>query len=557
MVHRSLSFLGVAAILIAGITAASTAQAGTISLAWDPVDHPDLAGYRVDYGTSSSNLDQSVVVGTGTQVTLTGLTDCATYYVAIKAVANDGQESATHSNLISGWARPEVDTGSGQTVERGGSATVTVNGANFQSGASLLLSNAGVTVNNVSVSSCSRLLVDVTVSGAASLGSVNGDVVNPDQVFGSGSSLFSVVDDSSGPTITNLQELLVGSTAATISWDTDEPASSQVFFRKVGSADYQPTDVDPTQVTDHTVDLTGMTPSTDYEYYVSSTDSGGNTTTMPGSFTTASNSYAYLRIEAEAVALVAPLQGGSGSEGFDNEWVRLADGTSTGSPSNPSGTWDYGVNIPSSGTWYFWYRVYSPFATFGGWLEGMDDGTMDYVEPDNAGNWEWVAGRSYGLYNGLHTLNLGGYTAGARLDRILITDDPTFVPSELPGSDVTATSSAASMVAQAADARVNLSWTNPSAGDLDRVVVCYRDDGRAPEHPLDGWTLVDRSATAGSGDSFFHTGLTNGSTYHYAVFAIDEAGNVATPATAQATPEPPGEPIGEVQNLRRTDVLGY
>jgi chitodextrinase len=88
-------------------------------------------------------------------------------------------------------------------------------------------------------------------------------------------------------------------------------------------------------------------------------------------------------------------------------------------------------------------------------------------------------------------------------------------------------------------------------------VVRYRTDGRAPTHPLDGWPLLDRAATPGGSEMVTHSGLTNGTAYHYAVFALDGAGNVAQPATAQAVPQEPTEPLGEVQNLRRTDVVGY
>ena len=43
--------------LAAGVT---TAQAGTISLAWDPVAHSDLSGYRVFYDTTAGSYAQSV-----------------------------------------------------------------------------------------------------------------------------------------------------------------------------------------------------------------------------------------------------------------------------------------------------------------------------------------------------------------------------------------------------------------------------------------------------------------------------------------------------------------
>ena len=42
-----------------------------------------------------------------------------------------------------------------------------------------------------------------------------------------------------------------------------------------------------------------------------------------GSFTTSTNGYSYLRIEAESAEVSSPLESGSGAEGFDGGWVRL------------------------------------------------------------------------------------------------------------------------------------------------------------------------------------------------------------------------------------------
>jgi hypothetical protein len=551
----SLSFATIVLILTLGGT---TAQAGTISLAWDPVVHDDLAGYRVYYGTSSANLDQTQDVGLSTSTTLTGLIDCTTYYIAVKAVDSVGGESADLSNVVSGWARPVVDSASPVDVQQGSGAQITISGTNFQSGAVVNLSNASVAVNGVTVNSCSQLVVDISVDPGAPLGPVDVEVVNPDQVFGSGSALFNVIVDSSGPTISAVNDSGVGSTTATITWTTDEPSDSQVFFREAGESAYQQTAVDTVLVTSHSVALTGLTPGTTYEYYVRSADAEGNATTATGNgFTTSTNSYTYLRVEAESTNITAPLQSGSGADAFNGGWVSLAPGTPTGRPNNPSGTWDYGFHVPSTDTWYVWFRIDGRAASEDGWLAEIDGAGMDYVDSTNSGDWEWSSAGSYSLDVGLHTLTLGGYEATAGLDRILITDDPDFLPTEQAGSDVTSPSAVSALGAVGSDGAVTLTWTNPSDGDLSRVIVRYRTDGRPPINHLDGWPLLDRAASPGAGESLTHTGLTNGVTYFYSVFALDDADNVSQPASAQATPEQPTEPVGTVENLRRTDVKGF
>jgi chitodextrinase len=87
------------------------------------------------------------------------------------------------------------------------------------------------------------------------------------------------------------------------------------------------------------------------------------------------------------------------------------------------------------------------------------------------------------------------------------------------------------LTADAGDAQVVLSWTNPTDADLAAVVVTRNAD-HDPAAPGDGTDVFTGMATTCTDN-----GLANGTTYHYGVFARDEAGNVSTPATASATPK--------------------
>jgi hypothetical protein len=93
------------------------------------------------------------------------------------------------------------------------------------------------------------------------------------------------VPDTTGPVITNVLSGNISQTGATITWDTDEPSTSQV--------EYGPTLVygdqtapDSSLVTSHIVVITGLTPDTQYHFRVISKDddinqnqSGDNTFT--------------------------------------------------------------------------------------------------------------------------------------------------------------------------------------------------------------------------------------------------------------------------------------
>jgi len=261
-------------------------------------------------------------------------------------------------------------------------------------------------------------------------------------------------------------------------------------------------------------------------------------------------------LEAESVPLSAPLETGSGTDAFSGEWINLADGTSNGNPDNPSGSWDYGFHLSSADTWYFWFRMYGPSNGENGWLEAVDGAALDYITAPPNGSWQWIEGRAYTLASGLHTLTLGGNEAGARVDRILVTNDPSFLPTAQPGGYLTPPATAGGLTATAADGAVVLDWTNPGDTDIARVVVRYRTDGRSPLNPLDGYPLADRMAAPGAVESLSHTGLSNGATYHYGIFVLDDSDNASAPAAAQATPDAQASPPDAVTGLARTDVMG-
>jgi len=83
---------------------------------------------------------------------------------------------------------------------------------------------------------------------------------------------------SSGPTVG-----AISGTSATISWTTDEPASSSVDYGE--SEAYGSTATGAGGVTAHTVLVTGLTPVTTYHARAASTDACGNGPTLSGDLT--------------------------------------------------------------------------------------------------------------------------------------------------------------------------------------------------------------------------------------------------------------------------------
>jgi hypothetical protein len=82
--------------------------AASIELEWDPNTEPELAGYKIHWGTSSGNYTASKDVGKTTTCTLTGLDEGKTYYFAATAYDASSNESG-YSNQIS-YTVPYSDT---------------------------------------------------------------------------------------------------------------------------------------------------------------------------------------------------------------------------------------------------------------------------------------------------------------------------------------------------------------------------------------------------------------------------------------------------------------
>ena len=98
------------------------------------------------------------------------------------------------------------------------------------------------------------------------------------------------VVDATGPVISNVN-VVAGQTTATVTWTTSEPATSTVNYG-LSAGSLTSSVSDTTLKTSHSIQLTGLTASTQYFYQATSADAASNATTAPstpGSFTTTGN----------------------------------------------------------------------------------------------------------------------------------------------------------------------------------------------------------------------------------------------------------------------------
>lgn len=93
--------------LLFALCFACSAWAAEVQLAWDPNSEPDLAGYRIHYGTASGSYSVHVDVGNVTAYTAPGLADQTRYYFVATAYDNaiPSNESG-YSNEVN-WASGE------------------------------------------------------------------------------------------------------------------------------------------------------------------------------------------------------------------------------------------------------------------------------------------------------------------------------------------------------------------------------------------------------------------------------------------------------------------
>jgi hypothetical protein len=120
-----------------------------------------------------------------------------------------------------------------------------------------------------------------------------------------------------------------------------------------------------------------------------------------------------------------------------------------------------------------------------------------------------------------------------------LTNGPVWVPGAPFVPDSTAPAAPQNLVATAGDSSVSLTWTANAESDIAGYNVFRSTSSPVPlTSPLNGAVLVTRA------NSYIDTSLANGTTYYYAVVAVDSSGNTSDGSNeSSATPAPSGDPV--------------
>jgi hypothetical protein len=245
-------------------------------------------GTTTGYG-SASPLNPSLV--TSHTVTLTGLTSGTTYDFDVVS-ANAGSMSATSGNatFITTSVTSSPPAISNVLVGSITNTTATITWTTDQASSSLV--NFGTTTGYGSASPLNPSLVTshtVTLTGLAPGTTYDFDVVSANagaMSSTSGNATFITTSvTSTPPVISSVATTNVSQTSVTVTWTTDQPATSQVNYGTTtgyGSS----SGLSQTLVTAHSVALTGLTAGTTYDFDVTSANATAQSTTSPNSMVT-------------------------------------------------------------------------------------------------------------------------------------------------------------------------------------------------------------------------------------------------------------------------------
>ncbi|RCK79438.1 MAG: hypothetical protein OZSIB_0078 [Candidatus Ozemobacter sibiricus] len=239
----------------------------------------------VDYGTESGRYTMRAVDGGGLttqhRVTLSGLRGGRTYYYIARSTDAQGREATSTERIFQTPGVPAPVISSVRAVNQTDtSATIywltdvactsqVEYGTTSLLGIQTPLSTAATTTHAVALTNL--------LGGTAYQYRVRSrhpdtglESVSPVETF--------TTQDTTGPVITEVQVIGIGTTTATVIWKTDENADRQVFYW-TGSNPVQSTPLGTVLGRTHSVTLVGLSASTTYSFYAQSKDRFNNAST--------------------------------------------------------------------------------------------------------------------------------------------------------------------------------------------------------------------------------------------------------------------------------------
>jgi len=164
-------------------------------------------------------------------------------------------------------------------------------------------------------------------------------------------------------------------------------------------------------------------------------------TPTPTATPTPPSGFTYAWLEAESGTVTAPMQVRPADLASNSAYVEVAAGNNSTGAAPSTGHTTLTFTAATAGTYKVWGRTIAPANTDDSFWVRMDGGTwINWNDVVPSTLWQWgavtndAAGDavvSFSLSAGSHTLTFAYREDGARLDRVLVTDDLAFTPSGL------------------------------------------------------------------------------------------------------------------------------
>jgi len=210
-------------------------------------------------------------------------------------------------------------------------------------------------------------------------------------------------------------------------------------------------------------------------------------------------------------------------------------------PYASEGNAECALDVPQASEYRLWARVRCGRRA-GGWEVQVDGGTVGRAETTQS-DWTWkpVGDQAVHLARGRHRLAFSTTDAGAHLDLLALSTDPSFVPSgPRPEHRPDPQPPSALRVADVAGRVVHLVWAHEPDGHFSHYnVYSSRQPIATPEQQHLIASPTDRDLV--------DWGLRAGVEYHYAVTAVNRRGHESAPARTKAATPPAATPLFEAE----------
>lgn len=336
----------------------------------------------------------------------------------------------------------------------------------------------------------------------------------------------------SAPEIQNINAS-ANTTSATISWETNEAANSQVEFGFSPSYVHS-TALNANLTTSHNVSLSGLSSGTTYHYRVISQDTFGNTaysndltlTTSPAA--SGNGNVNALVADTTAPTTVANLS--AGSHGTQSINLNLGN--------VPSDAYRYDIRYSLNQITVANFSAASAVQSAPLYADEISDNsyTVAGLNPnthyyfavkisDSSDNWSAISNIA-----DASTPAASSVSAGTESQNAGSQSSAAGGGGSSTAFDMTAPRAAGEVKAFGENRSISLFWKNPTEDFLRTAVV--RNENRYPDSPTDGQVIYE-----GSGATFTDTNLVNGKKYFYAIYTYDDAKNYSTSAKISTFPD--------------------